>query len=246
MKGIFTGDWGRSLRTQFQVSELIGQKLPATVELAAAALLLAGLAGAPLGFWAGSQRNSRVDQVLSTVFAAGISIPGFAMGTLLILAFAVRRQWLPASGYVPFSADPGKNLTYLLLPALALSLNAVCTVGRMARAAMAETQDAPYTYFAQAQGLPPQRILWRHRLMNALGPVISLLGLEAGYLLGGAVLIETLFAWPGIGRLLASSIFERDYPVVQVLILLNCAVFLIVNLAGELATAWADPRIRYR
>ena len=244
LAGMARGDWGRSLRTQFRVAELIARKLPATVELAAAALLLAAAVGIPLGILGGIHRGSWWDRILSTAFTAGISMPGFGVGTLLILALAVHRTWLPSSGYVPFSQEPLRNLLYLLLPAAALSVNAVCAVGRMARAAMIDTEQSPYARFAEAKGLPPGRIFWRHRLLNALGPVVSLLGLESGYLLAGAVLIETLFGWPGMGKLLADSIFERDYPVVQTVVVLNCAVFLVMNLGAELATAWIDPRNR--
>ena len=230
-------DLGRSAHTNAPVLEEIGSRLPYTIELAFVALVVAVAIGILAGVTAAVRRNSKTDLIISSLSVFGISMPVYWLGLMLIIVFAVGLHALPAAG-----AD---QPTSIILPALTLALFSVGLIARMTRSSMLEVLGQDYVRTARAMGLGSGSVIFRHALRNALLPIITVIGLQVGSLLGGAVLTETIFAWPGVGRLLIDSIFFRDYPVVQGLVLMFGATFILVNLLVDLLYAYVDPRIRY-
>jgi peptide/nickel transport system permease protein len=259
------GDLGRSYRNNASVTDEILSRFPATVELAFAAMLIGTTIGLAAGIIAGVRRDSIFDY--SSTFGAllGVSIPTFWLGMTLIIIFGVELRWLPISGRVDprLGADPSApflvinslihgnwtvfrdSLEHLILPALTLAGWPAAITARMTRAAMIEVMDNDYIRTARAKGLRERAVVRRHALRNAFIPVATVIGLELGGLLGGAVVTETVFAWPGVGKLAADAILARDYQVVQGVVLLLAMVFIVLNLAVDLIYAWLDPRIRY-
>ena len=257
-------DLGTSIRSFRPVTEEIGQRFPATVELAAAAMLFAVLLGIPLGFLAAKRYGSLLDHGSLVASLIGISIPIFFLGLILKYVFAVRLGWLPSVGredilalnehptnfYVLdaiVTASPGAlwdAITHLILPAVALGSIPLAIVARITRAAVLDVQNEDYVRTARAKGLPPLAVDSRHVLRNALLPVSTIVGLQTGLLLSGAILTETVFAWPGIGVWLKEAIFNRDYPVLQGGILFVAVVFVLVNLVVDISYAIINPRIR--
>ena len=237
LTGAVHGDLGRSLRTNQPVAASILERLPATAELGAAALLLAVVVAIPLGAAAAVWRGTAIDHAATTVSLLGISIPNFWLGPLLAIVFSVQLGWLPVSGRGTWA--------HLVLPAISLGLGLAAILARMTRATLLEELREPYVTAARARGASRFRAVVRHALRNSLIPVITLLGLQLGSVLTGAVITETVFAWPGIGRLLIQSIGFRDYPLVQGCILLIAVTYIGVNLLTDLLYGFVDPRIRY-
>ena len=229
-------DMGISIHFRRPVSDLLVERLPATAILAALTLLLTVMMALPLGIMAAVRRGSLWDSGAMSLSMLGISIPNFWLGPLLFLVFSLWLGWFPVSGH----SGPGS----VVLPALTLSTGLVAVLSRMVRSSMLEVLGEDYMRTAKAKGMPPQRVILHHGLRNALLPVITLLGLQLGALLAGAVITETVFSWPGVGLLTIESIQSRDYPVVQACVLLISVTYVLVNLLTDLAYAWIDPRIR--
>ena len=231
------GDLGTSLRSNAPVAEEITARLPATLELAAAAMFVAIGFSIPLGIIAAVRRGTTVDHAATTVALTGISIPNFWLGPLLALVFAVELGWLPVSGR--------GTLAHLVLPAISLGTALAAILARMTRASLLEELREPYVQAARARGASQARAVLRHAFRNSLIPIVTLVGLQFGAVLTGAVITETIFAWPGIGRLLIQSIGFRDYPIVQGCILFIAITYVAMNLITDLVYGVLDPRIRY-
>jgi peptide/nickel transport system permease protein len=237
------GDLGYSFATHQPVMTAIAARLPVTAELAVAAVLIALAVALPLGVAAAVFRGSIVDYLNQGLAMVGGSMPAFWVGILFILLFAQRLRWLPASGFVPLREDPIDNLRHLLLPAITLSLGFAVVVSRVVRASMLEVLSEDYIRTARAKGLGEGRVLVRHALRAALLPTITVVGLETGHLLGGAVVTETVFALPGMGRLLIDAVLSRDFPMVQGTTLVLAILLVCANLVADLTYAVADLRV---
>lgn len=242
MGGILHGDLGRDYISHAPLSQLLGDALPVTLELTVLAMGLALVVGVPLGVRAATGRG-RVRRLTDTFVIVGVSIPDFWLGTLLVLLFAATLVWLPPSGYVPFTTDPAANLRYMALPVLTLAVGEAAYILRTTRGAMEETLGAPFVTFLRAKGLPERSVVFRHALRNASVPIVTVVGIQFGVLLGGAIVIETLFGLPGVGRLTVTAINQRNYTVVQGSVLVIATMFILVNLATDLLYGWLDPRI---
>ncbi|HVB11435.1 MAG TPA: ABC transporter permease [Bacillota bacterium] len=241
---ILRGDLGQSYINGFPVAKLLALKFPATFALAVGALVLAVGAGVPAGVLAAVRPGSWIDRAVLTAASLGMGVPTFWLGILLILAFSISLHWLPPSGYTAFASNPLQSLRDLTLPAITLGVWEGALLARFARGATSEALSQLYVRTARAKGLPGHRVLWRHAVRNALIPLLTVFGIQFGGLLGGAVITEAVFDWPGVGRLLVTSILERDYQVVQAVILVAVVVFLMVNLVTDLTYGLADPRVR--
>jgi len=235
--GLVRGDLGTSLRTGQPVATQILERMPATMELAAAAMIVAICVSIPLGIAAAVRRGTALDHAAMTLALTGVSVPNFWLGPLLAIVFAVELGWLPVSGR--------GTLQHLILPAISLGAALAAILARMTRASMLEELREPYVQAARARGVSRFRAVVRHAFRNSLIPVVTLVGLQFGAVLTGAVITETIFAWPGIGRLLIQSIGFRDYPLVQGCILLIAITYVGVNLLTDLVYGVLDPRIRY-
>lgn len=231
------GDLGRSVVTGEPVAREIAARFPATVQLAVASTLLATATGVAAGVVSATRPYSWLDYLVMTVALAGISLPVFWLGLMLMLLFSVHLRWLPAGGY----GTPA----HLVLPTVTLAAFSVAIIARMTRSSLLEVLHQDYVRTAWAKGLGARAVVLRHALKNALIPVVTVIGLQFGSLLGGAILTETVFAWPGMGRLLVGAIVARDYPVVQGAVLVFAALFTLVNLAVDVLYAYVDPRIHY-
>lgn len=239
------GDLGRSYRTKEPVLALVLDRFPVTLQLAIAAWLI-GLIGIPAGVLAATHHNTRLDVLASVLSLLGITIPSFWLGILLIWLFGVRLQWLPPSGYTSVLVDPLDGTRHLVLPAVALGLAVAAVVMRQTRSAMLEVLRQEYVTTARAKGLAERSVIVRHALRNALLPVVTLLGLQIARLLGGTVVVEQVFAIPGMGRLAVSSIQLREVHIVQAVVLVAACVVLLANLVVDLLYVVLDPRIRVR
>lgn len=239
LTGVLQGDLGTSLRTGHPVIADLGARLGATALLASAAMLVAAALALPLGIVAAMRRNTWVDHLAMTVALAGLSMPNFWLGPLLALIFGVQLAWLPISG-----RGTGVSV-HIILPALTLGLGLAAILARMTRASLIEQLRELYVRAARARGVSARRAVLRHALRNGLIPVITIVGLQFGAVLTGTIITETIFAWPGLGRLLIQSIQFRDYPMVQGCLLLIATTYVLVNLATDLLYGFADPRIRY-
>ena len=237
LRGLVKGDLGTSLRTGMPVTDQIVERMPATFELAAAAMLVAIAFSMPLGIVAAVRRGTAVDHAAMTLSLTGVSVPNFWLGPLLAIVFAVELGWLPVSGRGTWA--------HLVLPAISLGAALAAILARMTRATMLEELREQYVQAARARGVSRSRAILRHAFRNSLIPVVTLVGLQFGAVLTGAVITETIFAWPGIGRLLIQSIGFRDYPLVQGCILLIALTYVGVNLLTDLIYGVLDPRIRY-
>jgi peptide/nickel transport system permease protein len=231
------GDLGRSLRYRQPALPLVLERLPATMELAFAALAVSLVVAIPAGVISAVRRDTPYDNLTMLGALFGQSMPVFWLGIMLILVFSVRLELLPTSGR--------GGLEHLILPALTLGLYSTARITRLVRAGMLDVIGQDYIRTAWAKGLPGRGVIFKHALRNTLIPVITIIGLELGTLLGGAVITETIFAWPGLGRLAVTAIFQRDYPVVQAAVLVTALVFVVSNLLVDLLYGWLDPRIRY-
>lgn len=239
------GDLGRSIHGQQGVLSLVVQKLPATVELTFVALLISLVIAIPTGIVAAIYRNTWLDYLSTLIALFGVSVPSFWLGISLILLVSLRWGLLPPGGYVPFTEAPLTNLRYVVLPALSLGAGLAGIVARMTRASMLEVLSKDYIRVSRAKGLPNRVVVVKHALKNALIPIITVVGLQLGTLLGGAVVIETVFAWPGVGKLVVDAILGRDFPVVQGVTLLVAMALILINLLVDLAYVAVDPRVTY-
>jgi len=239
------GDLGNSLVSGRPVMDDLVLQLPRTGELMVSALWIAVIIGIPTGILAAVRRGSSTDLVVSTLGLMGLSVPSFVVGTLLALILGVYLRWLPISGFVPFGEDPAHHLKLLVMPSVALGLSMAGVVMRMTRSAMLEVLGEDYIRTARAKGMAERIVRYRHALRNAVIPVVSVVGVQAGTLLGGTVIIEFIFNWPGLSSLLIRGIFQRDAPLVQGVILLISGAFIVINLLVDVVNARLDPRIRY-
>ena len=242
--GILAGDFGRSLTYHVPVSELIAQRAAISAPLAAAALAFSAGIAVPLGVWAASRRGSAADTAAMAAAQLGVAAPNFWLGLLLVLAFAIMLPWLPSGGFPGWRAGFLPAARALLLPTVALALPQAAILARVTRSAVIETLSEDFVRAARARGRSRRGALWSHALPNAAGPILTILGLQFGFLLSGAVLIESVFSLPGLGRLLFQAIAQRDLIVVQSLVLLFSATVIVVNFLVDLAQAALDPRLR--
>ena len=232
---ILHGDFGESLYYKQSTLSLIMNRLPATIQLTFAGILVATVIGIPLGIIAATKKGSMVDSVVRIIAICGQAIPSFWLGLMMILIFSVKLKWLPTSGRGTFAQ--------MIMPAITVGLFSMASVCRLTRSTMIETLKTDYIRTAKAKGLHKARIIVVHALRNSLLPVVTTIGMEIGHLLGGTLLTETIFSWPGIGSLAVQAITNRDYPLVQTAVLITAFMFVIVNLIVDLLYAVIDPRI---
>lgn len=260
------GDFGTSLRSNHPAFQDVWTAFPVTIQLAAAALVFAVFVGVPIGVLAALRPLSIFDNLVMTVSLFGVSMPIFWLGLMLILVFGAQLDWLPIGGVMPIGLEPPRvtgfsvidsliagnahlvllSLRHLALPAVTLGTIPLAVIARITRSEMLSTRSQDHVRTARAKGLPERRVVLRHILRNALIPVVTVVGLQLGLLLSGAVLTETIFSLPGLGRLMVNAILGRDYPVVQAAALLTACLFVLVNLVVDVSYAYLDPRIRYR
>jgi peptide/nickel transport system permease protein len=238
-------DLGVSLRSSLPVREILLQRLPVTVELAALSVLLSLVIAVPLGIVSALFRNRVVDSLARLLGLFGLSMPVFWLAALLILGGASFLHWLPPVIYVPFWEAPLQNLKQMAFPTLALALSLVAVVMRMTRSSLLEVLGQDYIQTARAKGAGERSVVLRHALKNALIPVVTVVGVQVGYLLGGSVVVEQMFGLPGLGFMLLNAIYQRDYPVVQGTVVLVALFFILVNLLVDLVYGLLDPRVRY-
>jgi peptide/nickel transport system permease protein len=236
--GAVRGNFGTSIRHGEPAFTLVVDRMPATFELAGAALVIALLLAIPAGIVSAVRRNTVVDYVSTVVALLGQSMPTFWLGIMLILFFSVQFQVLPSSGRGTWQ--------HLVLPAITLGLFTTARITRLTRSGMLEVLNQDYIRTARAKGVSDPPVVWKHALKNAAIPIVTIVGIELGTLLGGSVITETIFAWPGVGRLSVQAIYNRDYPVVQAAVFLLAATFIVVNLLVDLVYTYLDPRIRLR
>jgi len=245
LTSLLQGDLGYSIRTGRPVLVEIAQRLPATLELALAAAVIAVAVGLPLGIVSALRPRSRLDLAVRVAGLIGLSLPNFWLGTLLIVLFSLYLRWMPnTGGYVDFAQDPLANLQFLIFPAVTLGLALAAATMRMTRSAMLDVLGADYVRTARAKGLASNVVLRRHALKNALIVVVTLLGIQVGQLLGGAVVVEEIFSVPGVGRMLLNAILQRDYALVQGTVLAVALLFVALNIIVDLLYGYLDPRIR--
>jgi len=242
---VVRGDLGVSFINSYPVWSLIGLKLPATLALSVGALTVALAISLPLGILAAVRQGSWVDRLAVGFTALGLSVPTFWLGVLLVLLFSLRLQWLPASGYVPLFTRPALSLQHLLMPSFTLGIAIAAILTRFVRTAMLEVIRQDYVRTARAKGLPEGRVVIRHALKNAFIPVLTVIALQVGNLLGGAVITESIFDYPGVGQLILYAVTTKDYTVVQGTLLLLVFAFVFINLLTDVAYAILDPRVRY-
>jgi ABC-type dipeptide/oligopeptide/nickel transport system permease component len=238
LKGAVRGDFGQSIRHGEPAMGLVVERLPATFELAGAGLVIALALAIPAGIVSAVRRNTSIDYISTVVALLGQAMPTFWLGIMLILVFSVRLNWLPSSGR--------GDVEHLILPAITLGLFTTARITRLTRSGMLEVLGQDYIRTARAKGMGEPPVVWKHALKNAAIPIVTIVGIELGTLLGGSVITETIFAWPGVGRLSVQAIFNRDYPVVQSAVFLLASTFVIVNFLVDVVYTYLDPRIRFR
>lgn len=239
-----TGDLGNSVKNNQSVITLIRPKLAATMELILAALTFAVITALLFGTMAAVRTGTWIDQLVRGFVVSGLAIPTYWFGLILLLIFAVQLKWLPVSGYVPFTEDPVQNLKHLVLPAASLGVFEAAFFTRFLRAALLEVLNQDYIRTANAKGLAERTVMSRHALRNALIPMVTVLGLELGTLVGGVVVIEQVFGWSGVGWLALTAVKNRDYPLLQAIVLLVAVGVSIANLLTDIAYTFIDPRLR--
>jgi peptide/nickel transport system permease protein len=245
MTRLLRGDLGRSLQDQSSVAQEIGRRLPRTLELIGAAMLLAVALGVPAGALAAMRRGGIGDRIATALSGLALSVPVFVLGTIMVFVFAQRLHWVPAGGYVAFARAPGLHLLLLAMPASAIGVGLAAVVYRMSRAAVLDVAGRDFVRTARAKGVAPGRILRHHVLRNALLPVVTIVALHLGSLLGGTVLVEYVFNWPGLSGLLVSAVVSRDYPEVVGVVFTISVLFVALNFAVDVLYAVLDPRVRY-
>jgi peptide/nickel transport system permease protein len=238
------GDLGESIRTRESVVWTVGKKLPITIELACFAILIALCIAIPAGVFSAIRRNTVWDFLANAVSLCGISIPSFWLGIMLILLFAVRLGWLPASGFVPLWEQPLGNLQRMVMPAFVLGAGLAAVLMRQTRNSMIEVMSTDYIRTAYSKGLAGRVVIFRHAIRNGLIPVVTILGLQMGALMGGAVVTEQIFVVPGFGRLIVEAVFTRDYPLVQGVVLITASSYVLINLLVDVSYSVLNPRIR--
>ncbi len=239
--GLLHGDFGEDFISHAPVGTLLAQRLPVTIELTLLSMSRAALVGIPLGVRAATKPGV-FRHATDGFVVAGVAITDFWLGIMLVLLFAGIWQVLPPSGYVPLLEDPVANLRYLALPMLALAFGEAAYILRTTRGAMEDVLSTQYVLFLRARGIPERRIVYKHALRNAAPPIVTVIGIQFGVLLGGAIVIESLFALPGVGRLIVTSIQQRNYTVVQGGVLVVAVLFILVTLVTDLIVGWLDPR----
>ena len=239
------GDFGKSVISGRPVMTDIRLRLGNTLELAIISVIVSILVGIPLGIIAALKANRAPDVILSSGSALGLALPGFVVGTVLLLVFSLKLGWLPLGRFVSFRDDPVQHIKLIILPVVTLSASAIAVVMRMTRSSMLEVVRQDYIRTARAKGLMERTVVLRHALRNSINPVISIIGLELAALLGGTVIVETIFNWPGLSSLLISGVRSRDYPVVQGTVLLICILTIVINLVVDVTYGLLDPRIRH-
>ncbi|MCO5221075.1 MAG: ABC transporter permease [Thermomicrobiales bacterium] len=244
--GMISGDFGTSLSTQESVSSLLLDRLPATFSLAIFALIIGVVIGIPAGMIAAYRANTMVDGIAMVSALVGLCIPSFWLALMLILLFSIKLHWLPVSGYVSPFTSVTEWFTHILMPSIALGAGLAASISRMTRSAMLDVLNQDYIRTARAKGLSERVTLVTHTLKNALLPIITVIGLQLGFLLGGAVVVEEVFAVPGVGRLLIYGIGNRDYPLIQGVVMIFAISFIVINLVVDLLYSILDPRIRFQ
>jgi peptide/nickel transport system permease protein len=242
ISGAVQGDFGQDFISHVKISTLLSVSLPITLELTILAMTLALLAGVPLGVLAAS-KGGWVRRISAGAVTVAISIPDFCLGLLLVLVFTGMLNVLPPTGWVPFTVDPLQNLRFMVMPVLTLAVAQTAYLLRTTQAAMEGTLNEPYISFLRAKGVPEKKIVGQHALRNASGPVITVTGIQFGVLLGGAIVVENLFALPGVGRMIVDAISSRNYVVVQGGVLVIATLFIVVNLITDLVQGLIDPRV---
>jgi peptide/nickel transport system permease protein len=240
------GDFGESIRTREPVVKTVAAKLPITLQLACFALIIAVGIAIPAGIFSAVRRNTLWDLLANAVSLCGVSIPSFWLGIMLILLLSVRLQLLPASGYVSFFQDPLANLQRMLMPAFVLGATLAAVLMRQTRNSMIEVLGANYIRTAHSKGLAERVVVLRHALRNGLIPIVTILGLQTGALMGGAVVTEQIFVVPGFGRLIVEAVFTRDYPLVQGVVLITAGSYVVINLLVDVSYSLLNPRIRVK
>lgn len=238
------GDFGQSPRTGLSVASVLVERIPVSFELAAFAMLIALAIGIPLGVLAAVRRNTVLDYVTTSGSLLGLSVPHFWLGILFILAFAVKLGWLPASGFVPFTQSPIENLSHLVMPAVVLGIGLAAVVMRQMRSALLESLGADYVRTARAKGLSEWSVVGMHAMRNSLTTVITVIGLQLGVLISSLVITEQIFVIPGLGRLTLDSVFQRDYPTLEGVVLLTATTYIVVNFLTDICYSLVNPRIR--
>jgi len=238
------GDFGSSIISGVSIGAQLGERIPRSLELGAVALSLGVVLGIPLGVFAARRPGGALDLAITGIGALGLMFPAFVVGTLFVLLFGLVLHWFPATGYIEFSDDPIGHIRHLVLPAVTLALTFAPVIMRMTRAGMLEAQSQDFVRTARSKGLAERTVLVKHVLRNSLIPVITVLGLQAGELIGRIVLIEYIFNWPGLAGLLLTGVFGRDYPTVQAVVVVIAFSFVFINLLVDLTYMLVDPRIR--
>jgi peptide/nickel transport system permease protein len=236
LMGVAQGDFGRSLRYRRPAAEIIAERLPSTILLTGAAMLIALSVAIPVGILSAMRPKSMVSKIGQLITLAGQSIPIFWLGVMLVLLFSVRLRWLPSSGRV--------NYTSIVLPAITLGLYPMARITRTLRASLLEVLSREYLLTARSKGLPPRTVVLRHAIRNASLPVVTIIGLQIGTLLGGAVVTETIFSWPGIGLLSIQAVQARDLPLVRAIVTVCSLMFVLINLGTDILYSWLNPRVR--
>lgn len=244
VKGVVQGDLGQSIRTGLPVSTMIAQKLPVTIQLAVMSMIFAALIGIPAGIISAVRKGTLTDYLANIVALSGLSIPNFWLGIMLILLVSVNWQLLPASGYVPLSEDPVQSIRTMLMPAFVLGTSLAASLMRHTRSSMLGVMGQDYVRTARAKGLAEPTVVMRHAFRNALTPVVTLSALLFGELIAGAVLTEQIFTIPGFGKMIVDAVFNRDYAVVQGVVLVTALGFILMNLVADAAYALLNPRLR--
>jgi peptide/nickel transport system permease protein len=243
---VLHGDWGTSMRLSLPVAGLIAEAFWRSASLAAAALLLVCVVAIPLGVVAAMRRGKLADLYVSGFAYLGTAVPEFVTATLLLVFLAApERGWFPAGGYTPPGQDFGSFLHHMVLPTLTLALILTAHISRQVRSEMSDVLSSDYIRAARLKGLPERTVVMRHGLRNAMAPAVAVISLDVGYLLGGIIVVEEVFAWPGLGRLMIYALQNRDLPVIQAVTLVLAAVYAISNLVSDLVIAGLDPRVRY-
>lgn len=245
MGGVLQGDLGFSWRIREPIAGVIAQKLPVTLQLALMAFVIALVIGIPLGILSAVRKDTPIDWVANALGLAGLSLPNFWLGIMMILLFSVHLGWLPPSGYVPLSEDWRQSIATTIMPAFVLGSGIAAVFMRHMRSAMLQAMGQDYVRTARAKGLPTWMVIGKHALKNVMVPIVTVVGISFGLLLSGSIVIETVYGMPGIGRLLANAIFGRDYPVIQGGLLLTGTLLVLLNLVVDILYAVIDPRVRY-
>jgi len=238
------GDLGNSLWSGKEVSQIILERLPVTIQLAIMSIVLAIIIGIPIGVISAVKQNTFIDHFLKVISIGGLSIPNFWLGLILLTVLSLALNWIPPLGYQSFAENPFVNMQQMFLPAICLAITLSASIVRMTRSAVLEVLHSEFIRTVRAKGAKEGIVIFKHALRNSLVSVITLIGLQIGYLLGGTVVLESIFALPGLGSLIFESVLVRDYPIVQSTVLVFGAMFLLVNLIVDVMYGWVDPRIR--